>query len=433
MAYVLSWERNQRCLRADLQHACLVIFDAHKKQPKESDGWPLAQMIDNVLSYLMLPAVVMNPVVARGTRTCVIDASGHLRCFGDNAFGQCDVPAGLGIVTQVAAGGFHTCVIDASGHLRCFGDNAFGQCDVPAGLGIVTQVAAGGFHTCVIDASGHLRCFGDNAFGQCDVPAGLGVVPLGSSQIRTRRAQASASLGCQGGNSEDSDISSEIGGNTAEVIQDVWHPDPAASIDPACAAAIAAAMESGMIERQAQSVACQLEQSEQIHSQLILLQFDRPTKALRDALRSSIALQQCRQALEHEGLPFEFPDGNMVFVEPEQHAAARQMPAIPGLKLNCFYVVVSPSMEHLIEESLACCGKGGWARLREELPPRDSEMATAEDSEQECASSSHSLYAQLQVVRTTFHFDLQAVRNEQSVTQSTTCAREGCVNHRRYK
>ena len=164
MARVLSWERNQRCHGADLRHACLVIVDAHRKRT-DQPSWPIPQMIEQVLSYLMLPAVVMTPVVAAGDcHTCVIDASGHLHCFGGKRFGKCDVPAELGIVTQVAAGGEHTCVIDASGHLHCFGWNDHRQCDAPAELGIVTQVAAGYSHTCVIDASGHLHCFGWNDY-----------------------------------------------------------------------------------------------------------------------------------------------------------------------------------------------------------------------------------------------------------------------------
>jgi len=281
-----------------------------------------------------------------------------------------------------------------------------------------------------------LHCFGYNRHGQCDVPAELGTVmrvATSSHQRKSTGAQASDHFRSFGAASAGRpDVFAEMGEDPSEVIQDVWHLDSAANIDPAFAVEIAMAMESGMIERQAQSAALQLEEAQQVDPQLILLQFARPTKALRDALRFGTALQQCRRALEQEGLPFELPDGNMIFVEPEDHAAARQVPATSGLKLNCFYVVVSPSMEHLIDESLAGCGKGAWARLREEMSLRDSDVATAEDSEQECASECNSLYEHLQVVRTTFHFDLHQLRNTQSVSRSTTCARAGCINPRRY-
>eukprot|EP00931_Biecheleriopsis_adriatica_P046175 TRINITY_DN26501_c0_g1_i4.p1 TRINITY_DN26501_c0_g1~~TRINITY_DN26501_c0_g1_i4.p1 ORF type:complete len:179 (-),score=17.60 TRINITY_DN26501_c0_g1_i4:105-641(-) len=113
MACVLSWERKQACLLVDLHHACLVMFNAHKKQAEQPHSWLLAQMIGEVLSYLMIPSAFISPVTLSGGRshTCVIDATGHLHCFGYNREGQCDVPAQLGMVTQVAAGYLHTCVI----------------------------------------------------------------------------------------------------------------------------------------------------------------------------------------------------------------------------------------------------------------------------------------------------------------------------------
>jgi len=63
---------------------------------------------------------------------------------------------------MVSAGSVHTCAIDASGRLHCFGDNRYGQCNVPAELGFATMVSAGSVHTCAIDASGHMRCFRSN-------------------------------------------------------------------------------------------------------------------------------------------------------------------------------------------------------------------------------------------------------------------------------
>ena len=47
------------------------------------------------------------------------------------------VPPDLGPVVAVAAGRFHTCAVKASGELVCFGDNEYGQCDVPPDLKVV--------------------------------------------------------------------------------------------------------------------------------------------------------------------------------------------------------------------------------------------------------------------------------------------------------
>ena len=82
------------------------------------------------------------------------------RLFGDNEYGQCDVPADLGPVLAVSAGNWHSCAVRTDGQLVFFGDNEFGQCDVPADLGPVLAVSAGDYHTCAVRADGQLVCFG---------------------------------------------------------------------------------------------------------------------------------------------------------------------------------------------------------------------------------------------------------------------------------
>jgi hypothetical protein len=57
---------------------------------------------------------------------------GELVGWGDNRFGQIDVPAGDGFVA--AAGGFgHTVPIKEDGSLVAWGMNGDGQCNVPGG------------------------------------------------------------------------------------------------------------------------------------------------------------------------------------------------------------------------------------------------------------------------------------------------------------
>ena len=60
-------------------------------------------------------------------------------CWGDNQFGQCDVPAGLAPVTAVAAGYGHTVALKGDATVACWGLNNYGQCNVPAGLANVDR------------------------------------------------------------------------------------------------------------------------------------------------------------------------------------------------------------------------------------------------------------------------------------------------------
>eukprot|EP00439_Symbiodinium_sp_Y106_P073061 s322_g13.t1 len=140
-------------------------------------------------------------VSAGGKHACALRADGRLTCFGDNEYGQCDVPADLGPVSAVSAGAAHTCALRADGRLICFGDNKHGQCGVPADLGPAVAVSAGNEHTCAVRADGWLICFGYNYSGQCDVPADLGPVSaVSAGAAHTCAMRADGRLICFGNN-----------------------------------------------------------------------------------------------------------------------------------------------------------------------------------------------------------------------------------------
>ena len=91
--------------------------------------------------------------------------------WGSESFRNVD---GLdGNVVKVAAGERHTVALKADGAVACWGNNGYGQCDVPAGLGTIIAVAAGGYHTVALKADGSVACWGRNDYGQSSVPAGL--------------------------------------------------------------------------------------------------------------------------------------------------------------------------------------------------------------------------------------------------------------------
>jgi len=106
-------------------------------------------------------------------------AQSQIVAWGDNSFGQCNVPvlpSGLSYV-QVSAGMYHTVARRSDGTLVAWGYNFYGQCDVKAlGSGLTyVDVSAGGFHTLARLSDGSVVAWGDNTYGQCDVPA----LPMG--------------------------------------------------------------------------------------------------------------------------------------------------------------------------------------------------------------------------------------------------------------
>ena len=70
-------------------------------------------------------------------------AGGTVVAWGDNTYGQTNVPPGLTNVIAVAGGMQHSLALDADGMVSGWGENDFGQTNVPVGLSHVTAVAAG--------------------------------------------------------------------------------------------------------------------------------------------------------------------------------------------------------------------------------------------------------------------------------------------------
>ena len=68
-------------------------------------------------------------------------------------------------VSQISAGGDHTCAIKTGGRPVCWGDNLFGQTDIPAGIGTVSQIDTGRSYTCAVKTDGTPVCWGANDSG----------------------------------------------------------------------------------------------------------------------------------------------------------------------------------------------------------------------------------------------------------------------------
>lgn len=129
-------------------------------------------------------------VAAGGERSCAIDASQRLWCWGRDARGgenSTNAPAliaGLSHVTDVALGSAHTCAL-SDGHVLCWGDNMLGQLGsgdgddratphAVAGIDDAIAIAARLQFTCVLRAGDVITCWGDNSAGQLgDAASGM--------------------------------------------------------------------------------------------------------------------------------------------------------------------------------------------------------------------------------------------------------------------
>ncbi len=92
--------------------------------------------------------------------TCGLRANGVLECWGYNAAGETEVPAGL--YADVSAGFDATCAVHTDGTLACWGSANYGAPSPPSGSDY-TAVSLAFSLACATDTSGRLTCWGANA------------------------------------------------------------------------------------------------------------------------------------------------------------------------------------------------------------------------------------------------------------------------------
>jgi alpha-tubulin suppressor-like RCC1 family protein len=80
--------------------------------------------------------------------------------FGDNTYGQINVPFGLSNAVAVAGGGYFSLALRNNGTVIAWGDNTYGQTNVPSGLTNIVGIAAGYYHGVALLANGSVTNWG---------------------------------------------------------------------------------------------------------------------------------------------------------------------------------------------------------------------------------------------------------------------------------
>ena len=159
---------------------------------------PVTVMLTPVApDYVPTPLSGATAIAASGAHVCALLASGRVKCWGADTWGQLgnghnsdswtavDVmrrpiaPAEaqpLTGATGITVNGIHSCAI-VNGGAMCWGDDTYGQLgngansssnypDTVIGVGGVISMAAGTGNTCAIVAGGSVLCWGRNNWGQ---------------------------------------------------------------------------------------------------------------------------------------------------------------------------------------------------------------------------------------------------------------------------
>jgi alpha-tubulin suppressor-like RCC1 family protein len=93
--------------------------------------------------------------------------------WGQNWYGQTNVPPAASNAVAISAGANHSLALTPEGTVVAWGRNNKGQTAVPVDLSGVVAVAASGGHSLALKDDGRVVAWGSNSAGQTDVPATL--------------------------------------------------------------------------------------------------------------------------------------------------------------------------------------------------------------------------------------------------------------------
>ena len=144
---------------------------------------------DNAFGQTNVPSGLTNVIAvsAADAHVLALKSDGTVIGWGDNSRGQIDVPVDLTNVVAISAGGgvprgmsfsgitSYSLALKDDGTVVAWGDDNYGQTDVPPGLSNVVAIAAGNSHSLALIEDGSVAAWGghNTGYGVATVPAGL--------------------------------------------------------------------------------------------------------------------------------------------------------------------------------------------------------------------------------------------------------------------
>jgi alpha-tubulin suppressor-like RCC1 family protein len=102
-----------------------------------------------------------------------LQADGQVFAWGYNYYGEANVPSGLTNVVAISAGAYHSLALQPNGTVVAWGDNGADQCSVPSDLTNAMAISGGFYHSLALRANNTVTAWGGDFYGETEVPAGL--------------------------------------------------------------------------------------------------------------------------------------------------------------------------------------------------------------------------------------------------------------------
>jgi ELWxxDGT repeat protein len=117
--------------------------------------------------------VIRNPIGTQGSRQANLTVV-NVAAWGEDAYGQTQVPSNACDVVAIAAGSGHSLALKRDGTILAWGDtNWNAQTSIPPDATNITALAAGGWHSLAVRSSGAVVSWGYNGDHQTNAPTGL--------------------------------------------------------------------------------------------------------------------------------------------------------------------------------------------------------------------------------------------------------------------
>jgi hypothetical protein len=130
-----------------------------------------------------------------------LKASGSIIAWGDNAYGQCNIPSPNTGFIAIAAGSSHSLGLKTDGSIVAWGYNHYGQCNIPSPNTGFIAIATGGWHSLGLKTDGSIVAWGYNDFGQCNIPSpNTGFVAIAAGHENSLGLKADGSIVAWGRN-----------------------------------------------------------------------------------------------------------------------------------------------------------------------------------------------------------------------------------------